>query len=400
MELGLLFRALARHKAIVAVLILEFAVTLAILSNALSLATARVRVLQTPSGAQESGLIIATPMTVGATSSNLDGATYEALRLLVVGQPGVRSVSMIGQAPLSGADRWSGIVAMGSGRAGHPIDVAIYTGDEWMPATLGLTLASGRWFTKEEVLPVTQYPDTSQVHIVQLTEALARKLFKGLNPVGRTMYFNNNQVTVIGVLRSLSRPAYHGGPQDQDSVIIPIKPALMMQPALAIRLSDNSNRARTLAVKTLRDVLDRRTQGSARWMTQSYEDIRDSVFIADRAALWLLGAILVAVIGVAANGIAASSSSWVSQRTRQTWIRRAVGATRAHVISYFLAENAIIGMLGVALGVGLGLAVNLVLVDYLSVPRMTVQSLYVGAFLALIIGQMAVLRSAIKTAAA
>jgi hypothetical protein len=41
MEFGLLLRALSRHKAIVAVLVLEFAVTLAILSNALALATAR-----------------------------------------------------------------------------------------------------------------------------------------------------------------------------------------------------------------------------------------------------------------------------------------------------------------------------------------------------------------------
>jgi hypothetical protein len=69
MEFGLLWRALSRHKAIVAVMVLEFAVTLAILSNALALASARVAVLQTPSGIRESGLIIAAPMGIGPVSN-------------------------------------------------------------------------------------------------------------------------------------------------------------------------------------------------------------------------------------------------------------------------------------------------------------------------------------------
>ena len=118
MGFGLLLRALSRHKAIVVVLILEFAVTLAILSNALSLAAARVRILQTPSGIQEAGLMIATPNAVGAVSSNLDSATYDGLRTLAASQPGVQTASEIGQAPLSGADRWMGIVSTDTGHDG------------------------------------------------------------------------------------------------------------------------------------------------------------------------------------------------------------------------------------------------------------------------------------------
>ncbi|HEV2703416.1 MAG TPA: hypothetical protein VGV09_17445, partial [Steroidobacteraceae bacterium] len=175
MEFGLLVRALSRHKVIVAVLILEFAVTLAILSNSLSLATARVQTLQTPSGLREAGLIIATPAAVGALSSNLDSATYDALRILAANQPGVRSVSVISQAPLSSADRWSGFVSTTPGTTGHPIVVAIYTGDQSMPSTMGLSLAAGRWFTPEEILPATTFPDMHRIHVLQLTESLARK---------------------------------------------------------------------------------------------------------------------------------------------------------------------------------------------------------------------------------
>jgi putative ABC transport system permease protein len=399
MEFGLLVRALRRHKAIVAVLILEFAVTLAILSNALALAAARVQILQTPSGIREAGLVIATPTAIGVMSSNLDSATYDALRNLAANQPSVQSVSMIGEAPLSGADRWSGVISTVPGTRGHLIEVAVYTGDQWMPGTLGLSLRAGRWFTVDEILPTTNFPDISRVHLLQLTESLARKLFNGRDPVGSTVYFDESQATVVGVLTSLSRPGFHGGNRDQDSVILPMKPALVMAPALGIRLRDDWQGSTDLASKAIREVLNRRTQGSAVWNVQSYKTQRDSVFTADRAALGLLAAILVAVIGVAVNGIAASSGYWVHQRVRQTWIRRALGATRAQVVAYFMAENAIICGFGVTFGIGLGLAVNFALIDYLHLSRMSVQSLIIGALLALVIGQLAVLRSAIKTAA-
>jgi putative ABC transport system permease protein len=182
-------------------------------------------------------------------------------------------------------------------------------------------------------------------------------------------------------------------------VILPLPPALVMAPTLGIRMRDDWHGSTNLASKAIREVLNRRTQGSAVWDVQSYKTIRERVFTADRAALGLLAAILVAVIGVAVNGIAASSGYWVHQRVRQTWIRRALGATRVQVVAYFMTENAIICGFGVALGIGLGLAVNFVLIDYLHLSRMSVQPLITGAVVALLIGQLAVLRSAIKTAA-
>ncbi|HEV2703557.1 MAG TPA: FtsX-like permease family protein, partial [Steroidobacteraceae bacterium] len=221
----------------------------------------------------------------------------------------------------------------------------------------------------------------------------------GKDPVGSTVYFDTTQTTVIGIVASLSRPGYHGGNQDQDSVILPAKPPLLMAPALGIRIRDDWQGSTDLASKAIREVLNRRTQGSAVWDVQSYKSIRDRVFTADRAALGLLAAILVAVIGVAANGIAASSDYWVHQRVRQTRIRRALGATRGQVVVFFMAENAIICGIGAALGIGLGLAVNITLIDYLHLSRMSIQPLIVGAVLAFLIGQLAVVRSAVKTAA-
>ena len=400
MEFGLLLRALSRHKAIVAVLILEFAVTLAILSNALALAASRFKTLQTPSGIRESGLIIATPTGVGAIYMNLDGSTYDALRNLVANQPGVQSVSVIDQIPLSGTDRFRGSISAVPGPNGHPIDVSAYIGDPRTLATLGLSVSAGRWFAVDEFLPATLFPDISRVHLLVLTDSLARKLFNGRNPIGSTVYFGKASATVIGTLNSLSRPNYYGGSRDQDSIFLPAGPALSLGPALAIRMRDDWQGSSALSIKAISAALNRRTQGTAVWSVQTYREMRGRLFTADRAALGLLAAILVAVIGVAANGIAASSGYWVHQRTRQTWIRRAVGATRGRIVAYFMIENGVICGLGVVLGIGLGLAVNLALIEYLNLSRMSVESLVGGALLAFLIGQLAVLRSAIKTAAA
>ncbi len=167
---------------------------------------------------------------------------------------------MIGQAPLAGTDRWNGVISTTPGHTSHPIDVAVYTGDQWMPQTLGLSLRAGRWFAAEEVLPASNFPDISQVHVLQVTDSLARKLFKGKDPIGSTVYFDESRATVVGVVASLSRPGYHGGNLDQDSVVLPSKPALVMGPALGVRMRDDVARIARSCGQGDSEVLNRHTR--------------------------------------------------------------------------------------------------------------------------------------------
>ena len=67
--------------------------------------------------------------------------------------------------------------------------------------------------------------------------------------------------------------------------------------------------------------------------------------------LRLLGAFGVVVALIALLGALAATSFLVAQRTRQIGIRRALGATRGDIVSYFLVECAIAAAMGSIIGV-------------------------------------------------
>src|SRR3546814_8196620 len=67
--------------------------------------------------------------------------------------------------------------------------------------------------------------------------------------------------------------------------------------------------------------------------TKTMEELRSEYYRQDRAMVWLLVAVIVALLVVTALGIVGLASFWVQQRTKQIGVRRALGAKigRAHV---------------------------------------------------------------------
>src|SRR6185312_7774911 len=72
---------------------------------------------------------------------------------------------------------------------------------------------------------------------------------------------------------------------------------------------------------------------------QTFTEIRNKYFANARSMVWMLVLVCVVMLAVTAFGIVGLTSFWVGQRRRQIGIRRAVGATRAHIMQYFQTEN-------------------------------------------------------------
>jgi putative ABC transport system permease protein len=130
-----------------------------------------------------------------------------------------------------------------------------------------------------------------------------------------------------------------------------------------------------------------------------YSTLRSEAFKSTRAALGLFAGITIAVVAVTLIGIMGLTGFWVQRRTRQIGIRRALGARQVDILRYFQAENALIVVAGIALGMLLAYAGNIMLMHYYELPRLSLAYLPIGAVIMLVMGQAGVLGPALRAAA-
>lgn len=127
-----------------------------------------------------------------------------------------------------------------------------------------------------------------------------------------------------------------------------------------------------------------------------FEDVREEVYRSDRGMATLMGAISLTLLLITAAGIFGLTSFWVEQRRRQIGIRRALGATRADIVQYFLAENLLIAVGGIALGGMLAVGLNVLLMGSFELNRISLAVIAAGMAILLAVGQVAVLVPAVR----
>jgi putative ABC transport system permease protein len=110
----------------------------------------------------------------------------------------------------------------------------------------------------------------------------------------------------------------------------------------------------------------------------------------------LMGVVCLVLLGITAAGIVGLTSFWVGQRRKQIGVRRALGATKHDILSYFLTENLLIGVAGVVIGALLAIAMNLWLVTQYEMARLSVPYVLVGVAALLLLGQGATLAPAMR----
>jgi len=87
-----------------------------------------------------------------------------------------------------------------------------------------------------------------------------------------------------------------------------------------------------------------------------FKPIYEGITLGIEGLLFLIGAMTLGIGGVGVMNIMLVS---VEERVREIGLRRALGARRRDILSYYLVENAILTGVGLLLGCALGLAVGL-----------------------------------------
>jgi putative ABC transport system permease protein len=393
MHLRPILSTLRRHRTAALLIVIEIAVTCAIVSNTLFVIRERLARANRPTGIAEDELtrirIAQTRKTDAVAATQQDLIALRAI-------PGVRFATATNQTPL-GKSSWNNDLRT-SEDAPNAISTAMYLGGPDLVETLGVQLVAGRDFERNEYVSF----DDAQVRrapisSVILTRGLAAKMFPDRDPLGAKVYgLGSTPQVVVGVVDELARPNEFGGPDGAElSVIYPIDVPYTVSGTYLLRV--DPGRARAILDEATA-ALDRVEANRVIIGRETFGEIRHAYFKEDRAMAYMLIAVSIALLVITAFGIVGLASFWVQQRTRHIGIRRALGATRTDIVRYFQIENFLLATAGIVLGMVMAYAINLWLMDAFGVARLPATVLPIGALLLWTLGQVAVLAPARRAA--
>lgn len=399
MELRPILSTLLRHKTAAALIVLQIALSCAIICNALFLIGERVDRLNLVSGVAENE-VVRVQLTGIGEDADAEALTRSDLALLR-GLPGVKAASVTNQVPFVNSS-WNTSVNMVKDQQQPTLSATTYMGDEQFLTALGPKLVAGRNFTPDEYIEwsALDAPDSKvSIPAVIITQSMADKLFPGQNAVGKTFYsWGEDAIRVIGVVDHLVRPSEQGGAVAHEySMIFPIHVPFSMGGNYLLR-TDPARRAEVLKAAVAALEKNSPNRIILEDNTKTMEELRAEYYRQDRVMVWMLVAVIVALLVVTALGIVGLASFWVQQRTKQIGVRRALGATRGQILRYFQTENFLLATIGIALGMLFAYAINQLLMGKYELPRLPLFYLPVGAVLLWLLGQVAVYGPARKAA--
>jgi putative ABC transport system permease protein len=395
MEIGPILSSLRRNKLGAALIALQIALTLAIVCNSLFIIDGRTTRMQRPSGVDEANVFTLGSQLLGRPQDvkSRVQADLAALRSL----PGVVDAMASNSFPLRGRGSNTRLDRERRDTFDSPAPrTARYFVDEHVGDAWGLSLLAGRWFTAGDTLEMRTGDQPNPAAII-VTKALAEQLFPGQSAVGRTAWFLDKSTQIVGVVETLQTPwaaTDLGETYVSNAVLLPV---LYLGNGLqySVRTRPGERDATLQAARRLLFELDRaRVVDNLR----PFEETRAQRYRGDRALRLILGAVSALLLGVTACGIVGITNFWIVERRGQIGVRRALGATRMHILRYFHTENLLIAGAGVAIGVVLAVCTNLWMVKSFQMTRMGAPFVLAGAVIVIVLGQCAVLWPALRAA--
>jgi putative ABC transport system permease protein len=394
MELVPILAAMRRNKVGAIIIVVQMAVTLAILCNGLFIIEQRIAWSERPTGADERNIFVITNQWVGEPSnlSALLQADLAGLRAL----PGVIDAFASNSYLLSNGG-WSDGINLTPDQKESTAQTARYFGDEHALQSLGLKLIAGRNFTADEIGDMFGSNDQTSAASVIITKALAEKLFPGKSALGQSIFMRTTHAaSIIGIVDRLQVPWVDPSVAKFSDYSM-LEPFRFVSPYVyyIVRTQPGQLMAVLKAAETKLIDLNRERVLDK---TRSLSEARVEAYKDDRGLAVILAVVCAALVVITAFGIVGLTSYWVAQRRRQIGIRRALGATRHAIVRYFQTENLLIAGAGAAIGVALALSLNLWMVNAFAMQRLHTSYALVGAIVVLILGQAAVLWPALKAA--
>jgi putative ABC transport system permease protein len=410
MEFGPILRAMTRSKVRYGLIVLEIALTLAVVTNCVSLIRDAQKELAKESGFDDANILTVRSQPFEPAFQETGYLANSVRRDLdVLGRlPGVKAVSNTRFLPWQGGG--SSTETRPAGSKGPWLRNQIYNADEGTFAALGSPVVEGRGFTRAEVESEDARlaalfanarergedgtPKNKITQDVVISRAFARLAFGDGSPLGRRLEDNDgDQYQVVGVIDRFYNP--YGWPIHEYAMFYPSSSASYVGgSAYLVRAEPGAlGGVRAAAERALLDA-----NGGRNVRVRTLVEIKDGFQATQKLVLGVLTGVIVLLLFVTSLGIIGLTSFSVAERTRQIGTRRALGAQRSDILRYFLLENWIVTTLGLSLGILLAVALNAALVNQVRAHRMDGSYLAGGVLLLWAAGLLATWFPALKGA--
>lgn len=397
LQIGPIFRALMHSKSRFWLITLEVALTLAIVVNCINMMLDIRYDYIRPSGYDEENLIVVytEPFSVEFKEEEfVDQIRLEDLtRLRAV--PGVIAATGIHQIPLSGSGSGTGRKPLGAEM--DTLSAPYFVVTEGAIDTFGVELIAGRdfqpgdWDYDEEAYEAGE-PERGVI----LSKALADALFPDGDALGKLIQSSTGERVnpVIGVVAEMEN-SWPGAKRVAGRVMLfPGKPG--GSGVMGMRYMVRTEPGAVESVYADLEGVIREINPDRVVTIRTLVEVKTDNFQAQLAVTKLLTAVIVLLILVTALGIVGLTSFSVTQRIRQIGTRRALGASKADIIRYFLVENWMITGFGLLFGLVLTYGLNYALVSFADGAKLDLKLLIAGVLLLWITGILAALVPAIR----
>jgi len=285
--------ALRRHKVAVLLIMLQIALTLAIVANATFIIGQHIQRMNRPTGADEKGLIRILQQWPAAPAGD-DAAAIEQLDALqrtdlatLRSLPDVQDVAASTSIPLLGGFT-TGDITLHANQQGIAVHAAYYYGDQYLRRTLGLHLAAGRDFEANEIRHGRARADSP---VIIVSQPVAAALFPNGNALGQTVYQDGEPSTIVGIVERLQIPGRSDSTWGYNSVLEPLR-ADDAYAGYVVRARPGHEQAAMREVREALFAINPMRLMPEPWAgIHSFAEIRDRAYRPDRGMVLLMSVI-------------------------------------------------------------------------------------------------------------
>jgi putative ABC transport system permease protein len=325
-----------------ALVIVEVGLSLVLLIGAGLLVKSFSRLMDVDPGFDPDHLLTFNLGLPSATDSARQLAFYRQVLQQLQGLPGVQSVGAVSRLPLSGGNSSRSFNAAGD-NVEYDADIRVSTPDYFR--AMGIPLLKGRNFSESDLASSVNV----NVNVVVVNEALARTVFPGQDPIGKTLTnFGPNNLTlqIVGVVGNVRHVGLDTTPRSEIYQLLGQGQWPSMFVAIRSATSDPTGlipAAQNVVWSVNKDVPLANVRTMQEVIANSVQRRRFSMLL-----LTIFAAIAMVLAAIGLYGVMAYS---VAQRTKEIGVRMALGARRGDVLVLVVKQGMALVLTGIAAGI-------------------------------------------------